>query len=122
VCHHAGGPLTDGPIRDIEDLGLTVVSCPWHNFLVCIDNGVKVFQGVDIIDGKPTVLGWVSFSLFISHYMKQFIISLKQKTGKVVQRAHFVKEDEKYIYIVIFIFALCLLIAEFYVNSYYDRH
>jgi nitrite reductase/ring-hydroxylating ferredoxin subunit len=29
ICHHAGGPLTLGEIFDIEDLGLTVVSCPW---------------------------------------------------------------------------------------------
>lgn len=29
VCHHAGGPMTLGPVSDIEDLGVTVVSCPW---------------------------------------------------------------------------------------------
>ena len=29
VCHHAGGPLTEGKVEDIEDLGMTVVSCPW---------------------------------------------------------------------------------------------
>jgi nitrite reductase/ring-hydroxylating ferredoxin subunit len=29
VCHHAGGPMTLGPVSDIEDLGLTVVACPW---------------------------------------------------------------------------------------------
>lgn len=29
VCHHAGGPLTLGKLTDIEDLGITVVSCPW---------------------------------------------------------------------------------------------
>lgn len=28
ICHHAGGPLTNGPIKDIEDLGVTVVLCP----------------------------------------------------------------------------------------------
>lgn len=29
ICHHAGGPLTLGKLTDIEDLGMTVVSCPW---------------------------------------------------------------------------------------------
>jgi hypothetical protein len=29
VCHHAGGPMTLGPVFDIEDLGLAVVACPW---------------------------------------------------------------------------------------------
>ena len=30
ICHHAGGPMTLGPLKDIEELGgLTVVSCPW---------------------------------------------------------------------------------------------
>jgi nitrite reductase/ring-hydroxylating ferredoxin subunit len=30
VCHHAGGPMTLGSLTDIEDLGLTVVACPWY--------------------------------------------------------------------------------------------
>jgi nitrite reductase/ring-hydroxylating ferredoxin subunit len=29
ICHHAGGPLTLGNIIDIEELGMSVVSCPW---------------------------------------------------------------------------------------------
>lgn len=29
ICHHAGGPLTLGKIIDIEDLGISVVACPW---------------------------------------------------------------------------------------------
>jgi hypothetical protein len=29
ICHHAGGPLTQGGVQDIEDLGVSVVSCPW---------------------------------------------------------------------------------------------
>jgi nitrite reductase/ring-hydroxylating ferredoxin subunit len=57
VCHHAGGPLTDGPIQDIEELGITVVVCPWHRFMVSIDDGVKAFQGVDIINGVPVKSG-----------------------------------------------------------------
>ena len=29
VCHHAGGPLTEGILQEIEELSLTTVSCPW---------------------------------------------------------------------------------------------
>lgn len=95
VCHHAGGPLTNGPLQEIEELGLTVVSCPWHRFLISIDGvgsdlgetkmppalgGIKVYKGIDIINGKPTESGW--------------------KTGKVVQRPHQVTEGEDgYIYV-----------------------
>jgi len=80
VCHHAGGPLTVGPLRDIEDLGLTTVSCPWHNFLVCIDRGVKVFQSIELINGGPKPAGW--------------------KVGKVVQRVHLVREDTEGVFVV----------------------
>lgn len=80
VCHHAGGPLTDGPLRDIEDLGLTAVSCPWHNFLVCVDKGIKVFQSIELINGSPRPAGW--------------------KVGKVVQRVHTVREDTNGIFVV----------------------
>jgi nitrite reductase/ring-hydroxylating ferredoxin subunit len=57
VCHHAGGPLTDGPIQDIEELGISVVLCPWHKFMVSIDDGLKAFQGIDIINGVPVPSG-----------------------------------------------------------------
>jgi len=34
ICHHAGGPMTLGAMRDIEELGgLTVVLCPWYYVL-----------------------------------------------------------------------------------------
>ena len=59
VCHHAGGPLTLGPIQDIEDLGMTVVLCPWHKFMVSIHDGTKAYQKVEIVGGKPTIAGWV---------------------------------------------------------------
>lgn len=79
ICHHAGGPLTQGSIQDIEDLGMSVVSCPWHHFLVSIDKGIKVYKAVELVGGKPTIMGW--------------------KTGKEVQRAHDVKEKEGNIYV-----------------------
>lgn len=80
ICHHAGGPLTLGKLQDIEDLGVTVVLCPWHKFMVSIDGGVKAYQSVEIIGGKPVNTGW--------------------KLGKIVQRPHKVYESETGVYVV----------------------
>ncbi|RYH14903.1 hypothetical protein EON65_32760 [archaeon] len=84
ICHHAGGPLTLGVTKDIEDLGVTVVLCPWHRFMVSIDTGKKAYQSVEVINGKPTNTGW--------------------KIGKVVQRSHLVVELDSGIYVVSEIF------------------
>jgi nitrite reductase/ring-hydroxylating ferredoxin subunit len=80
ICHHAGGPLTLGELRDIEDLGVTVVLCPWHKFMVTIDQGLKAYQSVELIGGKPKNTGW--------------------KLGRVVQRPHRIIEHESGIYLV----------------------
>lgn len=80
ICHHAGGPLTLGRLQDIEDLGVTVVLCPWHAFMVTIDGGVKAYKGVDFRSGKAIDAGW--------------------KTGKVVQRPHLVVERDDGLYVV----------------------
>jgi nitrite reductase/ring-hydroxylating ferredoxin subunit len=80
VCHHAAGPLTIGEVVDIEELGMTVVKCPWHKFSVGIKDGRKAFQGVDIIGGVPKPSGW--------------------KVGKIVQRAHLVKENIEGVFVV----------------------
>ena len=45
-----------------------------HKFMVSIDKGLKVYNGVDIIDGKPVPSGW--------------------KVGKMVQRCHQVYEAD----------------------------
>jgi nitrite reductase/ring-hydroxylating ferredoxin subunit len=83
VCYHAGGPLTLGTLQDIEDLGgITAVSCPWHKFLVSIEDGCRVYQQVTIVDGKPSVRGWTR--------------------GKVVQRAHKIFENSSGVYVVRF--------------------
>lgn len=81
VCYHAGGPLTLGTLKDIEDLdGVTAVSCPWHKFLVSIEDGCRVYQQVTIVDGKPSVRGWTR--------------------GKVVQRTHKIFENSSGVYVV----------------------
>lgn len=81
ICHHAGGPMTMGKIQDIEDLNLTVVLCPWHKFMVTIDRGVKVYQAVEILNGKPVITGW--------------------KSGKVVQRPHTVTENSDGVFVML---------------------
>ena len=80
ICHHAGGPLTDGILEDIEELDMTVVLCPWHRYKVNIADGRKVFMGVDCdAEGKMLAQRW--------------------KTGKIVQRPHDVWEDAEGTYV-----------------------
>ena len=73
ICHHAGGPLTLGSLQDIEDLGVTVVLCPWHKFMVDVNKGTNAYQSLEMVGGKLTKTGW--------------------KSGKMVQRSHAVMED-----------------------------
>ena len=80
ICHHAGGPLTLGRIQDIEDLGVSVVLCPWHAFMVTLDGGLKAYQAVKFTGSKPVNAGWT--------------------LGKVVQRPHKVEEREDGLYVV----------------------
>ena len=80
ICHHAGGPLTLGAVQDIEELGKRVVLCPWHKFMVSIDDGTKAYQSVEIVKGLPVNTGW--------------------KLGKMVQRVHKVVENARGVYLV----------------------
>jgi len=79
ICHHAGGPLTLGPLQEIEDLGVTVVLCPWHKYMVSIADGTKIYQAVEVINNKPVITGWTQ--------------------GRMVQRSHIVTEDSSGIYV-----------------------
>ena len=74
VCHHTGGDLANGGLMDIEDLGVTVVSCPLHMYKIDLQ-GRKVFQSLyfDPATGKPGPAQW--------------------KLGKLVQRAHDCREQ-----------------------------
>lgn len=80
ICHHAGGPLTLGRIQDIEDLGVSVVVCTWHAFMVTLDGGLKAYQAVKFTGSKPVNAGWT--------------------LGKVVQRPHKVVERDDGLYVV----------------------
>ncbi len=62
--------------------------------MVSIDKGLKVYNAVEVINGKPTAVGW--------------------KVGKVVQRAHRVFEEHGDLLLVNFIFNL------FYFNFIQD--
>lgn len=44
-CYHAAGPLGEGELLEIEDM--LCVSCPWHRFLVSLNEGREVFLDVD---------------------------------------------------------------------------
>lgn len=80
ICYHAGGPLTLGRVQDIEDLGVSVVLCPWHAFMVTLDGGFRAYQAVKFTGSKPVNAGWT--------------------LGKVVQRPHKVEEREDGLYVV----------------------
>ena len=79
VCYHAGGPLCEGNLEEIEDLSVTAVSCPWHRYLVDINTGLKVFQGAEMQNGVMKTTGW--------------------KVGKLVQRKHHIKENDNGIFV-----------------------
>ncbi|KAK7200487.1 hypothetical protein NESM_000103600 [Novymonas esmeraldas] len=53
-CYHAAGPLGEGDIVEIEDL--LCLRCPWHRYLVNIENGEEVFLEVDEAAGQGTGL------------------------------------------------------------------
>lgn len=80
VCYHASGPMTEGKVEDIEDLGVSVVLCPWHRFAVTLDGGMRAYQSVAFMNGKPVNAGWT--------------------LGKVVQRPHLVAEVASGLYVV----------------------
>lgn len=47
--------------------------------MVSIEDGIRVYQAVEVINGKPTITGWTR--------------------GKIVQRSHSVTEDSSGVYI-----------------------
>ncbi|PRW58512.1 Rieske domain-containing -like [Chlorella sorokiniana] len=72
VCFHAGGPLGLGDIEDVN--GHTCVVCPWHYYVVALDNGEKWYQGtVQGPDGKLLPGAWKS-------------VGQRQRTHHVQQR------------------------------------
>ena len=52
-----------------------------HKFTVSIETGERIYQPIDMSSGKPVPAGWA--------------------TGKVVQRAHHIREETESIYVVV---------------------
>ncbi len=54
ACYHHGGPLATG---DIEDFGgKIVISCPWHNYKIALENGEGLYMGLEMENMKQPVL------------------------------------------------------------------
>jgi len=77
VCYHVGGPLGIGDIEDID--GQACIKCPWHGYLVTLDNGQKMYKAVEFADGKMVSSGW--------------------KISEKLQRTHLVDEREDGLYV-----------------------
>mmetsp|Transcript_26504 Transcript_26504/g.36603 ORF Transcript_26504/g.36603 Transcript_26504/m.36603 type:complete len:171 (-) Transcript_26504:206-718(-) len=58
ICYHAGGPLAVGDIEDLD--GSACVKCPWHLYLISLDNGEKFYEEVKFVDGLLVNGGWKS--------------------------------------------------------------
>ena len=58
MCFHAGGPLTLGEIEDVA--GTPCVKCPWHQYLICLDSGDKLYDSMTLnpSTGKLIPGGW----------------------------------------------------------------
>ncbi|QDZ25509.1 Rieske domain-containing protein [Chloropicon primus] len=83
ICYHAGGPLTVGDIEDVD--GKACVRCPWHNYIVTVQTGEKLYQKlVKTEEGKLVPGGWDS-------------VGQRQRTHRVFERsgAVFVVVDEE---------------------------
>jgi len=76
VCYHAGGPLTLGDIEDVD--GQACVRCPWHNYIVTIKTGEKLYQSLDKReDGKMVPGAWKSVGV------RQRMHEVFERDGKV---------------------------------------
>jgi hypothetical protein len=112
-----------GPLRDIEDLNVTVVSCPWHKFLVSIGSQLMVLSLLlsliiiitiiiiiikiiaIIISSYPCISLYAVLDGGLKVYQAVEFVGNKPKPsgwkiGKMVQRAHKVMETDSSIYIV----------------------
>eukprot|EP00301_Raphidiophrys_heterophryoidea_P010872 c16195_g1_i1.p1 GENE.c16195_g1_i1~~c16195_g1_i1.p1 ORF type:complete len:160 (+),score=31.91 c16195_g1_i1:47-526(+) len=79
-CYHAGGPLEQGIITDIELLGNArpCVTCPWHQYQILLDSGEGAYVAID-----PT--------------KRPFTRTTKSKGNK--QRTHEVKVEGENIFV-----------------------
>lgn len=86
-CHHAGGPLGEGKIVDIEDI--PCIACPWHNWLVALDTGEEV-----TVPLKPPNFGEDNIYKPPTYPMNSSDrFAGPPQRGKVMQRMHTIDED-----------------------------
>ncbi|GBG29042.1 NADH-cytochrome b5 reductase-like protein [Hondaea fermentalgiana] len=77
TCYHAGGPLGNGDIEDVN--GEPCVVCPWHMYQVALADGAKYYQPLIMKDGKMKPGGW--------------------KKKENAQRTHHVQERQDGVYV-----------------------
>ncbi|XP_009992085.1 PREDICTED: Rieske domain-containing protein [Chaetura pelagica] len=51
-CYHEGGPLCLGEIEDIN--GQACVVCPWHNYVITLETGEGLYEGINPSEPSPT--------------------------------------------------------------------
>eukprot|EP00127_Corallochytrium_limacisporum_P001382 Clim_evm4s55 gene=Clim_evmTU4s55 len=50
VCYHAGGPLEEADIQDIEDADgkhHACLVCPWHHYIISMERGEGMYLDMD---------------------------------------------------------------------------
>ncbi len=55
TCYHTGGPLGVGEIEEMA--GKTCIKCPWHSYLVTLDEGGKLYESLVMGPDKKLVSG-----------------------------------------------------------------
>jgi len=59
ICYHAGGPLGLGDIEDVGEDGRACVRCPFHHYLVDLEDGRKWHRPLQKdASGKLVPAGW----------------------------------------------------------------
>ncbi|KAG5464250.1 hypothetical protein LSCM1_00431 [Leishmania martiniquensis] len=87
-CYHAAGPLGEGDIVEIEDL--LCLRCPWHRYLVNIENGEEILLKVDpnSEQGAGMVGRHAALPTYPMHVADPSAGGVMVVHGKKVQRVH----------------------------------
>ncbi|CAJ1993794.1 hypothetical protein conserved [Leishmania donovani] len=87
-CYHAAGPLGEGDIVEIEDL--LCLRCPWHRYLVNIENGEEILLKVDPASeqGAGMVGRHAALPTYPMHFADPPAEGVTVVHGEKVQRVH----------------------------------
>ncbi|CCW69232.1 unnamed protein product [Phytomonas sp. Hart1] len=93
-CYHAAGPLGEGNIVEIENI--LCICCPWHRYLVSIENGKEVFVQTDQSKSSGVIANRNDGSVGLTPSTRGVPASpgASVTCGKVVQRTHKAYLDE----------------------------